>query len=66
MKIKKFFFFYPPGSQYQRGEDRSQGNVENSTATSMRAPNDMAYVSSQLEKIKIKILSQIIQVRKKL
>lgn len=53
MKIKKVFLFYPPGSQYQRGEDRSQGNVENSTATSMRAPNDMAYVSSQLEKIKI-------------
>ena len=52
MKIKKVFLFYPPGSQYQRGEDRSQGNVENSTATSMRAPNDMAYVSSQLEKNK--------------
>ena len=50
MKIKKVFLFYPPGPQYQRGEDRSQGNVDNSTATSMRAPNDMAYVSSQLEK----------------
>ena len=48
MKIKKVFLFYPPGPQYQRGEDRSQGNVENSTATSMRAPNDMGYVSSQL------------------
>ena len=49
MKIKKVFLFYPPGTQYQRGEDRSQGNVENSTATSMRAPNDMAYVSAQLD-----------------
>ena len=48
MKIKKVFLLYPPGPQYQRGEDRSQGNVENSTATSMRAPNDMGYVSSQL------------------
>lgn len=53
MKIKKVFLFYPPGTQYQRGEDRSQGNVENSTATSMRAPNDMAYVSAQLDEKKI-------------
>ena len=49
MKIKKVFLFYPPGPQYQRGEDRSQGNVDNSTSTSMRAPNDMGYVSSQLD-----------------
>ena len=28
MKIKKVFLFYPPGPQYQRGEDRSQGNVD--------------------------------------
>jgi len=54
MKIKKVFLFYPPGPQYQRGEDRSQGNVGNSTATSMRAPNDMAYVSSQLDQENIK------------
>ena len=53
MKIKKVFLFYPPGPQYQRGEDRSQGNVGSSTATSMRAPNDMAYVSAQLEEKKI-------------
>ena len=52
-EIKKVFLFYPPGPQYQRGEDRSQGNVGNSTATSMRAPNDMAYVSSQLDQKKI-------------
>ena len=48
--IKKVFLFYPPGDLYQRGEDRSQGNVTDSTATSMRAPNDMAYVSAQLKK----------------
>ena len=53
MRINKVFLFYPPGPQYQRGEDRCQGNVDNSTSTSMRAPNDMAYVSSQLEKKKI-------------
>ena len=54
MKINKVFLFYPPGPQYQRGEDRSQGNVDKSTATSMRAPNDMAYVSSQLDQKNIK------------
>jgi radical SAM superfamily enzyme YgiQ (UPF0313 family) len=53
--IKKVFLFYPPGDLYQRGEDRSQGNVTNSTATSMRAPNDMAYVSAQLKKKNIEV-----------
>ena len=42
MKINKIFLFYPPGPQYQRGEDRSQGNIDQSTATTIRAPNDMA------------------------
>ena len=51
--IKKAFFFYPPGPQYQRGEDRSQGNIDTSTSTAMRSPNDMAYVSSQLKKKEI-------------
>ena len=41
--------FYPPGRFYQRGEDRSQGNVENSTATSMRAPNDLGYAAATLK-----------------
>jgi anaerobic magnesium-protoporphyrin IX monomethyl ester cyclase len=53
--IKKAFFFYPPGPQYQRGEDRSQGNIDTSTSTAMRSPNDMGYVSSQLKKQKIEI-----------
>ena len=54
-KIKKVFLFYPPGVLYQRGEDRSQGNITNSTATSMRAPNDMAYISAQLKKKNIEV-----------
>lgn len=41
--------FYPPGRFYQRGEDRSQGNVENSTATTMRAPNDLGYGAATLK-----------------
>jgi radical SAM superfamily enzyme YgiQ (UPF0313 family) len=40
---------YPPGSAYQRGEDRSQGNVEGSTATSVRACNDLGYAASTLK-----------------
>ena len=39
---------YPPGKLYQRGEDRSQGNVEDSTATSIRACNDLGYAASSL------------------
>jgi radical SAM superfamily enzyme YgiQ (UPF0313 family) len=34
---------------YQRGEDRSQGNIEDSTATVMRAPNDMGYAAAALK-----------------
>ena len=47
---KKIMVFYPPSRLYQRGEDRSQGNVEDSSATSMRAPNDLGYASSTLKK----------------
>lgn len=40
---------YPPSQLYQRGEDRSQGNIEDSTATSVRACNDLGYASSMLK-----------------
>ena len=46
---KKVMVFYPPSKLYQRGEDRSQGNIEDSAATSMRAPNDLGYASSTLK-----------------
>ena len=45
----RIFMFYPPGALYQRGEDRCQGNVSDSTATAMRAPNDMGYLSAILK-----------------
>lgn len=41
---------YPPSRLYQRGEDRSQGNVEDSTATSVRACNDLGYAAAMLKK----------------
>ncbi|AXN31878.1 B12-binding domain-containing radical SAM protein [Vibrio coralliilyticus] len=46
---KRCFLFYPPGPMYQRGEDRSQGNISDSAATVMRAPNDMGYASAILK-----------------
>ncbi len=41
---------YPPGEIYQRGEDRCQINVEASVANSLRACNDLGYISSSLRK----------------
>ncbi len=40
---------YPPGKHYQRGEDRCQGNVEDSAATNLHACNDLGYVASGLK-----------------
>lgn len=48
--VKRVMLVYPPGALFQRGEDRCQSNVESSTATSMRACNDLGYISSQLKK----------------
>ncbi len=48
IKGKRIFLAYPPGAMYQRGEDRSQGNISQSAATVMRAPNDMGYAASTL------------------
>lgn len=39
---------YPPSSLYQRGEDRCQSNIAASTATSIRACNDLGYSASVL------------------
>lgn len=45
---KKIGLIYPPGKMYQRGEDRSQGNIEDSSATAMRACNDLGYAAAVL------------------
>ena len=37
----RFLFVYPPTGMFQRGEDRCQANVMSSTATNMRACNDL-------------------------
>ena len=40
---------YPPGLLFQRGEDRCQSNIDSSTATSMRACNDLGYAAAALK-----------------
>ena len=44
--FQRVFLFYPPGGLFQRGEDRCQSNVDASASTSMRAPNDLAYIAA--------------------
>lgn len=51
--IRNILFVNPPGPLYQRGEDRSQGNVGSSSATSLRAPNDLAYMAAMVRRIGI-------------
>ena len=48
--MKKVMLIYPPGEIYQRGEDRCQINVEASVSNSLRACNDLGYISSILKK----------------
>lgn len=44
--MKNIWFMNPPGPLYQRGEDRSQGNISGSSATSLRAPNDLGVMAA--------------------
>lgn len=53
--IKNVMLIYPPGKAYQRGEDRCQGNIEDSAATTMRACNDLGYVASGLAGLPYKV-----------
>ena len=46
--MNNILLMYPPGALYQRGEDRCQGNIEDSAATSMRACNDLGYAAAVL------------------
>ena len=54
--IHRVFLCYPPGAMYQRGEDRSQGNISDSAATVMRAPNDMGYSAAILRQNKFDVI----------
>lgn len=56
---------YPPGPPYQRGESRSQGSVHKSTATSVRACNDLGYCAAVLEKAGYRVMLRDYQTEKK-
>jgi len=45
----KIMLIHPPGRKFQRGEDRCQANIDDSTSTAIRACNDLGYVSSILK-----------------
>jgi len=51
MKLEKALLFNPPVGLYQRGEDRCQAEVDGSSATSLRPPNDLGYIASMLRQI---------------
>lgn len=44
----KFMLLYPPGKLFQRGEDRAQCNIDDSTAVTMHACNDLGYAAAIL------------------
>ncbi len=48
--MAKVMLIYPPGRAYQRGEDRCQANVEDSSTASVRACNDLGYASALLRR----------------
>ncbi len=50
VNMKKVMLLYPPGVLYQRGEDRCQVNVNETTVNTVRACNDLGYASSVLKK----------------
>lgn len=45
---EKIMLLYPPGKLFQRGEDRCQTNIDESTAASVHACNDLGYCASVL------------------
>lgn len=46
----KILLLNPPGPRFQRGEDRCQADIDHSSATSLRPPNNLAYLSALLRK----------------
>ncbi|HOO77828.1 MAG TPA: radical SAM protein [bacterium] len=44
----KAFLFNPPGTKFQRGEDRCQADVEAGATVTLRPPNDLGYLAALL------------------
>ena len=49
--IMKALLFNPPGSLFQRGEERCQADIEGSATVTLRPPNDLGYMASILRVI---------------
>ena len=49
--MSRILLMYPPGKLYQRGEDRAQTNISESTAGSIHACNDLGYASAILDSL---------------
>lgn len=63
--MARILLMYPPGPLYQRGEDRCQGNIDDSSATSMRACNDLGYGAAVLLRDGHEVLIRDYQTEKK-
>ena len=63
--MKNVMLIYPPGKAFQRGEDRCQGNIEDSSATTIRACNDLGYAASGLAGLPYRIFLKDYQGEKK-
>ena len=61
---RKIGLIYPPGKMYQRGEDRCQGNIDDSSATAMRACNDLGYAAAVLLKRSYRVFLRDYQTEK--
>lgn len=48
--MKRILLFNPPVGFFQRSEDRCQANMEGSTASSLRACNDLGYMAAIVRK----------------
>ena len=46
--MNRIMLIYPPGKAYQRSEDRAQSNIDDSSASSIHACNDIGYAASIL------------------
>lgn len=46
----KILLINPPGPKFQRGEDRCQADIDHSSATSLRPPNNLASLSAVLKR----------------
>lgn len=62
--MKNIMLIYPPGKLYQRGEDRCQLNINQSSVNDIRPCNDLGYASAILKEKNYKIFLKDYQTEK--